>query len=140
MRGKIKFVSVILVVSCLLTNVASASSIVPYASDQIDAYDVNVTASGGGEIAIQFSVEGTGVMTKLGAERIKVYEDYETGWVLVGSFGKNYAGMTSSNENSYGTEIYFSGNSGSYYKVEVTVFATNSKGTDSRTVTRYVTA
>ena len=114
----------------------------PYASDQIHAYDSNVVATGNGRIAIQFSVEGIGLMKKRGASKITVYEKYgNDGWMLVDAYTEEDTGMTASGEVSYGTTKYYNGTSGVEYKVSVTIFATDyDGGTDSRTVTNYVTA
>lgn len=140
-KNRNKLICLIIAFTCLLSLPVYGTDIVPYASDQLGAYEVDAVATGGGEIAIEFSVEGTGVMKSIGAEKIRVFEDYGSdGWVLVGSFSKNNSGMTASNKNVYGNTKYFYGNEGSYYKVEVTIFATNAQGTDSRTLTRYVTA
>lgn len=139
LKNKGKFISLILALSCLLSLSAQATSIVPYASDQLAAYEVDAVDVGNGKIAIEFSVEGTGVMKSIGAEKIRVFEDYGSdNWILVGSFGKNSPGMTASNKHAYGNTKYFDGKEGAYYKVEVTVFATDAQGTDSRTVTCYV--
>ena len=49
--------------------------------------------------------------------------------------------MTVSGKPWYGTTKYFNGIPGTEYKVVIVVFATDyNNGTDSRTVTRYVTA
>ncbi len=53
-KMKSRFVSMFLLVSCMLTITANAQGIMPYASDQIHAYDSNVVATGNGRIAIQF--------------------------------------------------------------------------------------
>jgi hypothetical protein len=132
----------ILLVGCMLTITANAQSIMPYASDQLGAYDSNVAATGNGKLAIQFSVEGTGIMKKIGSSEIIIYEKYgKDGWMIVGAFTEKDKGMTTSGQNSYGTTMYFSGTSGKEYKVSVTIFATDYDGvTDSRTITNYITA
>lgn len=136
-KGK-KLIGLFLAISMMLSTTAAAT---PRASDQLGAYEVDAVACGSGKIAIAFSVEGTGIMDSIGAEKIKIYEAYGSdGWMLVRSIGSSTAGMTASNKNLYGTTMYYNGVSGVEYKVQVTIFATNSKGTDSRTLTRYVTA
>ncbi len=141
-KMKSRFISMFLLVSCMLTITANAQGIVPYASDQLHAYDSNVIATGGGKLAIQFSVEGTGRMKSIGASKIRISERYGTdGWMTAGVFTSSDTGMTVSDRNSYGNTMYFDGVSGTYYKVEVTIFATDYDGvTDSRTITNYVTA
>jgi len=141
-KAKSRFVAMFLLISCMLTITANAQGITPYASDQIDAYDSNVVATGNGKIAIQFSVEGTGIMKKIGASEIIIYEKYgKDGWMIAGAFTEKDKGMTVSGQNSYGTTMYFNGTSGVEYKIEVTIFATDYDGVrDSRTITNYVTA
>lgn len=81
-------------------------------------------------------------MKKLGASKIRISErDGTDGWIIAEVFTSSDAGMTASGRNFYGNTKYFNGVSGTYYKVEITVFATDYDGiTDSRTVTCYVTA
>lgn len=141
-KFRTRFFSIFLLISCMLTITAQAQEIVPYASDQIHAYDGDAIACGGGKIAIEFSIEGTGRMKSIGASKIRISERYgDDGWMTAGGFKSTDEGMTVSGRNSYGTTIYFNGEEGTYYKVEITVFATDYDGvTDSRTVTCYVTA
>lgn len=142
-KMKTRFISMLLLAACLLSMVSvSAQGITPYASDQLNAYDATIVACGGGVLAIEFSVEGTGRMKSIGASKIRVYEQYGTdGWMLAETFTKNDTGMTTSDRNAYGTTMYFNGDPGTYYKIEVTIFATDYDGiTDSRTMTRYKTA
>lgn len=136
---KCRFMSLIIVLSYMFTVPASAAV---RASDQIDAYDGDAIACCGGRIAIEFSIEGTDQMKKLGASKIRISErDSTDGWITAEVFTSSDAGMTASGRNFYGTTKYFNGVSGTYYKVEITVFATDYDGvTDSRTVTCYVTA
>lgn len=137
-KGK-RFLGLFLAISMMFSTTATAA--MPRASDQLGAYEVNAVACGSGKLAIAFSVEGTGIMDSIGAEKIKIYEAFGSdGWMLVRSIGTSTSGMTASNKNLYGTTMYYNGISGVEYKVQVTIFATNSKGTDSRTLTRYVTA
>ncbi len=139
---KTRFICVLLVISCLITVTAGAQGIVPYASDQIGAYDGDAIACGGGKLAIEFSIEGTGIMKKLGSSEITIYEKYgKDGWMIAKAFTEKDDGMTVSATNSYGTTMYFNGIKGTQYKVVITVFATDYKNVkDSRTVTCYVTA
>ena len=141
-KSKIRIISFLVALACMMSVSAYASDIAPYASDQIGAYDGDAIAVGNGPLAIEFSIEGTGKMSSLGAQRIRVYEDYYSdGWALVKTFKQTDEGMATSGKVSYGNTIYYDGISGMKYKIEITVFATDSKGvTDSRTITCYVTA
>jgi hypothetical protein len=111
------------------------------ASSQIDIYGMDVTSTGNGKIAIMFSVTGTNIMKRLGAESIYIYESNGTGWKLADSYNANDSGMTASNVAKYGNTKYFYGNAGTKYKIEVTIFAEDKNGdSDFRSKTFYVTA
>lgn len=141
-KNKLRVISVLLVMACLLTATAGAYEIVPYASDQIGAYDGDAIACGGGKLAIEFSVTGTDIMKSIGSSQIKIYEKYgKDGWMIVEVLTEKDEGMTVSGKYTYGTTMYYNGTAGTQYKVVITVFATDYDNVkDSRTVTRYVTA
>ena len=110
------------------------------ASDQIDAHSVEAVATGGGNFTTYFSVHGTGQMTCLGAESITVREKVGSVWKIVATFDRDDNGMTSTNAFwHYGT-LYYPGTSGTQYMIEVTLFAEDSSGYDSRLRVVYVTA
>lgn len=111
------------------------------ASSQIDIYTMDVTSAGGGKIAIMFSVTGTNVMKRLGAESIYVYERDIIGWKVAEKFDVDDPDMTKYNATKYGNTIYFNGESGEEYKVIVTIFAEDKNGdSDSRSKTFSITA
>lgn len=141
-RKKSRIISLLLLITCMLTITVNAQGIVPYASDQIDAYDGDAIACGNGRLAIEFSIEGTGIMKSIGSSKIAIYEKYgEDGWMIEKVFTEKTEGMTVSGRNSYSKTMYYDGTAGTQYKVVITVFATDYDNVkDSRTVTRYVTA
>lgn len=141
-RKKSRIISLLLLITCMLTITVNAQGIVPYASDQIDAYDGDAIACGNGRLAIEFSIEGTGIMKSIGSSKIAIYEKYgEDGWMIEKVFTEKTEGMTVSGRNSYSKTMYYDGTAGTQYKVVITVFATDYNNVkDSRTVTRYVTA
>lgn len=141
-RKKSRIISLFLLIACMLTITVNAQGIVPYASDQIDAYDGDAIACGNGRLAIEFSIEGTGIMKSIGSSKIAIYEKYgEDGWMIEKVFTEKTEGMTVSGRNSYSKTMYYDGTAGTQYKVVITVFATDYDNVkDSRTVTRYVTA
>lgn len=141
-RKKSRIISLLLLIACMLTITVNAQGIVPYASDQIDAYDGDAIACGNGRLAIEFSIEGTGIMKSIGSSKIAIYEKYgEDGWMIEKVFTEKTEGMTVSGRNSYSKTMYYDGTAGTQYKVVITVFATDYDNVkDSRTVTRYVTA
>lgn len=65
-KKNFKIMSMLLLISCMLTlNVYAATR----ASDQIAAYDGDAIACGSGRLAIEFSIDGTDQMKKLGASK-----------------------------------------------------------------------
>lgn len=133
-KSRIRIVSALLLLACLLSISAHAAT---NASDQIFAYEAEAVACGNGKIAIEFSIEGTGYMNNIGAKKIKIYEDNGR---LVDVFLKSDEGMTISNKVSYGNTKYFYGTPGMRYEIVVIVFAEDDRGSDSRSLTVYVTA
>lgn len=138
-KKKIRVISLFLLIACMMTIPVNAQEIVPYASDQIDSYDGNVVVCANGKLAIEFSIQGTAIMKKIGSSRIVIYERYGTdGWMIADVFTEQDTGMTASGKNSYGTTMYYNGVVGTEYKVKITLFATDYNNvTDSRTVTCY---
>lgn len=136
---KSRVFSLILVLSILFT--CSAYAVVPRASDQIGSYDIFVTPNRG-EVVVDFTVEGVGVMSKIGAKKIAIYEDQGGGiWRTVETYNQYDSDMVKTNTSYYGSTIYYSGIRGTKYKVVVTIFAEDFSGvSDSRTETFYVTA
>ena len=123
-----------LMASCLTINAAEQ------ASDYINEYTIEVTPMGDGDIAIDFSVTGTDVMTKLGAECITVYYRSGIRWVFAGEYTREESGMYGSNRTEFSNTICFHGTEGTYYKIQVEVFAEDTTGSDSAFQTFYVTA
>lgn len=110
------------------------------ASEQIAMYTTDVFATGNGELAIQASVAGTGVMSSIGIKEIKIYAQSGSRWILQDIFTESNYGMCQTDTLKYSNTIDYSGMTGLYYKVVVTVFAENANGLDSRTETHYITA
>ena len=122
-----RMVALILTFSLLLASSAFAAT---KASSQILKHSIDITANKGGEIAIEVSVTGNGLMKQIGVEKIKIYEN---GTTLVESLKKN--------ATSYANTIYFDGETGTRYRVEVSVFAEDAGGdSDSRSKTVTLTA
>lgn len=108
------------------------------ASKYLDMYEIDAVSTGGGDIAIKISVDGTGRMAALGAEEITIYEKVNGRWMIAGYFDRDDAGMIGTDTYSFINTIYFSGYSDTEYKVSATIFAENSTGSDSRTQVVYV--
>lgn len=132
------FLTIFIMFTFLEPSTATAS--VLRASEQITSYNTDVFATGSGELAIQASITGTGIMNSIGIKEIKIYKQSGKNWVLHDTLSKNNPNMYETNTFKYANTISYSGTAGTYYKVVVTVFAENANGSDSRTETHYITA
>ena len=104
--------------SFLLVCVLFAATSVPAlarASSQIDAYYMDVTPTGNGEIAIMFSVTGNGMMDRLGAESIRIFERGTYGWELADTIDKDEPNMVKTNSPKYRKKQSRGGYCGSHY-------------------------
>ena len=111
------------------------------ASAWFTGYGASIVAAGNGKIKIEFTVVGTGTMTKLGASTIYIYKSN-------GAFVKTISYTTSGNVYMMGYNtayhsgsVPYSGVAGQKYYAVVTFFAKNSSGSDTRSyTTAYKTA
>ncbi|MCD8384928.1 MAG: hypothetical protein LUC39_08250 [Clostridiales bacterium] len=131
------FASFLVVVFLLSTSSISAFA---RSSEQINTYGTNATVLSGGKIYISFSITGKGTMSEIGASSISIAKSVGGLWVTVKSYDSDDDGMTKTNANRCSGAITYSGTAGTYYRIKITVFATDSSGTDSRTEIHYVTA
>ena len=117
-----------------LTAVAQAAT---QASAQIAKYAINAGAYSTGEILVDFSITGCGMMKKIGAEKIEIYDLDYSSVIPVKTFREDDAGMsTEDNYTCGGTITYHDGIVGHTYRVIVTVFAEDYEGeSDSRSKT-----
>jgi len=105
------------------------------ASDQIRDYYIDAYACGGGQIEIDFYVKGNSQMQRLGAFDIAIYEKSGSSWSVKRTYSEFSDGMAVNNASEYSNSIFYDGTVGATYKVEVTIFARNSAGTDTRSQT-----
>lgn len=108
------------------------------ASDQIKQYGMTVTP-GSGTLDVEFTITGTNSMNKIGCESIYVYKKVGTSWVYVTSRDEDDEGMSRTNFVTHQNMISIPCTAGIQYKVEVTVFAENSAGRDTRSKTFFLT-
>ena len=134
MRCK-RVISFFCVVICMMTMVISASASTR-ASDQISSYLIQAK-SDDGNIYVDFSVTGKGGMDRIGCESIYIYES--SSGRLVESYDENDVGMSGRNTVRYTNMITADCEVGTSYRVEVTIFAEDSAGRDTRSQTFYVT-
>lgn len=134
MRNKlITSLSVFLLMLSFLMPYADATT---YASDQIDFGWVVAQKSSSGKIAVEFEVNGTGRMSKIGASYIVLYEKYSNSWREAETVtSSDYPSMYTTQAFSHCDTVYFNYVPGRQYYAVVTVFASNAQGTDYRTYT-----
>ncbi len=135
----------IFLVACILAFGAllpcTAAEVEPYrASEYLLSYAAVMSAPRGqtGTLEITITVAPAGYMTSLGATSIKIY-------TADGGFVKSVTGTSSNGLLELHTDLTFVNTyvfdeavSGESYYAEVTVYAGNSTGSDSRTVTTRV--
>lgn len=124
----------VLLVASMLTVCAGAR-----ASDQIDSGWTVAQASSDGQILVEFEVTGTGMMSKLGANLITLYEQRSNSWRPAKTLtASDCPEMFMTNSRSYSEVISFDGVSGRQYYATVSVFASDANGTDYKTYTSNV--
>jgi hypothetical protein len=140
MRKKtiIKILTIIMALSLFsgLIGSASASDASTNASDYLSIYSATVVAESNGRIAVWFDVNATRVMDLVGASNIVIQTNNGGVWTGVATyFGSSANGMLAPNTYSHTGYITYQGSSGKQYRALVTVYASNSSGSDSRTIT-----
>lgn len=128
-----RLIATVFAMICVMSVSAFAAT---RASTRIDSYEITVARVSKGRIGIEFSVDGTDRMNRIGASSIIVYEN----GTVVASYDADDTGMSVQRAAFHRGGIYFNGTAGTRYQVEVTVFAEDADGTDYRTKTVYVTA
>ena len=136
-RKYFRICAVLLVLCSIFTFSALATE---RASEQIRSYQMNVVKNGGGQLEIQFMIDGNNIMKRIGASSITVYKPSGTTWSKVVSYNQDDAGMSVSNDFHHSNSILFNGTIGVQYQIVITVFAQDDSGSDSRTQTFYVRA
>ncbi len=119
----------IFIFTCSLSVAASASL---YASQYLNKYDAFITAKGGGEIKISFTVAGVKVLDELGASKIVLEKKVGSSWTEVKTYTKSdYPELSTTNAALYSDYVMYNGVAGTEYRAKVTIFG----NTDYRTFT-----
>lgn len=134
-----RIISLLVALICLFVSAVPTSASESRASSQIVAYKMDIK-SVTDTIDIYFSVTGNGVVNKLGCETIYVYRDFGLYWAIVDFYDEDDPGMSRTNAFMHVNTISSECVAGEDYKIEVTIFAENDEGRDTRTKTFYVTA
>jgi hypothetical protein len=131
----IKAANAIIILSLFSGLIINASAAIT-ASDYLDNYAVSVSAGANHSVIINFDVNATRIMNLVGASNIVVQVNNNGVWTGVATyFGSTSNGMLAANTFSYTGSKTYTGNAGMQYRAIVTVYAGNSTGEDSRTVT-----
>lgn len=106
------------------------------ASDYLSFYDAWASTGARREVIISFDVLATDYMDLVGSTYIVVQEKNGSNWTGVASyFGSVANGILASDTDAHAGSITYIGTSGHQYRARVTVYAEDSRGNDSRTVT-----
>lgn len=130
MKKTMRVIAVVLVLISILSIPVQAEDIEPRASYYIASYFAQIIPKGDGKIKIDFTITGTGEMTKIGASVIEVYD-------ANGGCVKTYRSAFNSNMMEEDTfymrsNFIYSGTSGTQYYAKVTFYAANANGYDSK--------
>ena len=100
------------------------------ASERLNSYGVDVNRPTG-EIYVTVHVSGTVGVTKTGCQTVRVYEKVGSFWVMRDELREDDANMVF-NSRIYLYTHTFDANDNSEYRVDVTIFAENADGRDTR--------
>ena len=133
----IKVVAVCLIISLFTpcsVSAATGSSVTPYASNYLTAYNTYICAMGDGEIEIWFEVMGTGTMDEIGTLSIMLYESTDnSNWTYLDTFlHEDNPTMLAERDYFHLDCVSYDGVAGRYYKAYVCIWAGKNGGGDTR--------
>lgn len=138
MKKKLFCLLAVIIILASTFNICAAAAYIPPdspdASSYISSYSVSIHNGGSGKLKVQFWVTGTGTMTKIGATCIRIYKSNGTYVTTIWNTDSGRSGMLGSNKIYHSDIETINVSPGSYYAV-VYVFARNSSGSDTITVT-----
>ena len=132
MKRFIQIVSLLLVMAVFLTTPVFAAEANSQRASLFftsgSAYFSNVSSE---KVDVWFDVNATGMMTELGASKIKVQQSSDkVNWTTVQTYYKaDYSQMTANGAFTYAASVPFYYTDGYYYRAVVTLYARNSSGT-----------
>lgn len=99
---------------------------------------VGIEARGNGTIAVTMTVDGKGKMEKIGVIEVEIEQKVNGNWRYYDSqYGAEHPEFYDYNTWDYVGTTYFQGTPGVSYRVTLTVYARNSKGSDTGYITSY---
>lgn len=138
MKKRAISILMIIVAVCSTFSMASAVDVVPYASAYLDGYSVALQAEGNGEMSVSMTVDGVGVMDKIGVREIYIEEKYNGVWNFYDSLdAAEHPEFYDYNSRDYIGTTYFTGRPGRSYRVTLTVYAKKGSGSDTGDITSY---
>ena len=120
----------------------SAYAIEPRYSEYINSYTGALNTDSSGKLSVYVNLLATGVMTRLGAEKIRIFEKNGTYYSCVKTFeSEDYPDMTKSGHRYMGIAATYQGTPEKSYYAVITLVAEDNTGSDTRTyTTRPITA
>lgn len=111
-----------------------SNTIVPYASNYLDAYNTYICDMGNGRIEIWYEVAGTGYMDEIGVLSIVLYEVNSNGSLTrVKTFlYENYSSMLTYDDFYHYSHVSYQGSSSKTYKAYVCIWAGKNGNGDTR--------
>lgn len=131
---KTRFCAVFIVIAIILSMSSLAAE--DRASDQLSRYSVTAGYDAG-KINVTVSIIGTLTATRVGCESIRVYEKVGSFWSLQETRDEFDSNMAVNSRNYLYTHS-FDAKSGTEYRVDITIFAENPEGRDTRSFIRYI--
>ena len=104
------------------------------ASKYIMGTNATITTGSGGSLTISFSISSPGIMTKIGATTVYLYEDNGNSTKLVAPYrssDKDYAYFMTENSGYHGANVTYTGTVGYKYYAKIYLTAGDSTGSDT---------
>lgn len=136
-----RVISAMLALTLLFTVGVNASAVddnavSPLYSEYIMAYYAAMNSDSSGNLSVYVDLRATGVMSRIGAERIKIYEKNGNYYSCVRIFDStNYPNMITASNRYMKNAVTYKGTPGKSYYAIITLVAENSTGGDTRTYT-----
>lgn len=134
------FSTVVTAYAADVNNVESAimaqATMSPDASLYLDSYSVALGPKGNGIMTISMTVNGVGIMDKIGARELFIEKNVNGAWQYYLTLdGATYPEFYNYNSRSYVGSTTFTGTPGVSYRVTLTAYAKKGTGSDTGYVT-----
>lgn len=123
----LRVAAVLLVLALALpvnAHAAAPSSIQPLSSNYILTYSAEVVAMGNAQVQVQFYIKGLGIVPKLGAATITLYQSIDSqNWFLAETYSyQTTSGLMSYSSTYHEGYVSHDGYPGRFYKATVTFY------------------